>query len=210
MDCNTMKIQRVALISFFALSVLLGPSAASAAEQSASALVKGFYDQLVSTMKQGEALGFDGRFKKLEPVVKSSYNMPLMTRFAVGPGWATAQPAQQQKMIEAFATFSAATYASRFTKYDGEKFEVIGEKPASGGGVIVETKLTPKDEAPVSLNYVVRNDETGNPKIVDVLLDSTISELATRRSEFSSIVKREGIDALIRMLNEKSKKMGST
>ena len=205
-----MRINRSIAIFVLMLSMLCGASASQAASISASSLVRNFYDQLTDTMKQGEKLGFDGRFKKMEPVVSSIYNMPLMTRFAVGPSWSTAKPEQQQKMIEAFAMFSAATYASRFTRYDGEKFEVIGEKPSSGGGIIVETKLTPKDSEPVSLNYVVRNDETGNPRIVDVLLDSTISELATRRSEFSSIVKREGMDALIIMLNDKSKKMGST
>lgn len=205
-----MRIKILAIALSLVLGVTIMNQPAAAVDTNASVVVKNFYDQLTSTMKQGEKLGFDGRFKQLEQAVSSAYNMPLMTRFAVGPAWSTAQPEQQRKLIDAFAAFSTATYASRFKKYDGEKFEVTGERSANGGGIIVETKLTPKDSEPVSLNYIIRNDENGKPRIVDVLLESTISELATRRSEFSSIVKREGIDALINMLNDKSKKMGST
>lgn len=174
----------------------------------ATQLVRDFYAQLVRVMKQGEALGFSGRYKQLAPVIQDAYHLPLMTRFAVGPSWIAASEDQRTQIIKAFTTFSIATYASRFTKYDGEQFDVIGEKPASGGGVIVETHLTPKDSEPITLNYVVRNDETGKPRIVDVLMDATISELATRRSEFAAIVKREGLSALIVTLDQKAKSMG--
>jgi phospholipid transport system substrate-binding protein len=46
-------------------------------------------------------------------------------------------------------------------------------------------------------------------KIIDVYLDGTVSELALRRSEFSSIVKREDFDALIAAIDEKTAKLAS-
>lgn len=177
-------------------------------EKAPSDVVRAFYAQLTETMKQGPQLGFEGRYKKLEPAVKAAFNLPYMARLAVGPVWAATKPDDQQKLVEAFSNFSVANYANNFKKYDGEKFEVLGEKPATGGGVIVETRLVPKDEAPVMLNYLVRADEKGAPRIVDVFLDATISELATRRSEFSSIIKRDGFGALVTSLNDKTKKMG--
>ncbi len=184
------------------------PSLAAPQPASASSVVKTFYDNLLDTMKQGEKLGFEGRFKKLEPAVKTAFNLPLMARFSAGPAWQTAQPDAQQKLLDAFTTFSVANYASQFKKFDGEKFEVIGEKPATGGGMIVETRLIPNGEAPVTLNYLVKADEKGQMRIVDVLLDASISQLATRRSEFTSIIKREGFDALISSITEKNRKMG--
>ena len=180
----------------------------STALTSPTALVKNFYDQLTDTMKQGETLGFSGRYKKLDPVVRSTFNLPLMARFAANSGWAEAKPDEQQKLVEAFSDFSIANYASRFSKYDGERFEVVGEKPASGGGTIVETRLTPKDGEPVVLNYLVRADDKGQPRIADVFLDAAISQLATRRSEFSAIIKHDGFPALITSIIEKNKKMG--
>lgn len=174
----------------------------------ASALIKDFYAVLTETMKQGETLGFMGRFKKLEPVVKKTFNLPAMARFSVGPSWGTVQAEEQQRLIEAFSNFSVATYASRFTRYKGEAFDVVGERAAPQGGVIVETKLTPKGDAPVALNYLMRKDDVGQWRIMDVYLDASISELATRRSEYSAIIGREGFLALVEKLAAKNKKMG--
>jgi ABC-type transporter MlaC component len=38
----------------------------------------------------------------------------------------------------------------------------------------------------------------------DIYLDGTISEVATRRSEFAAILKNDGIDGLIAALNRKA------
>ena len=158
-------------------------------------------------MKQGDQLGFAGRYKKLEPAVKAAFDLPLMTRFAVGLDWAKATPEEQQALISAFSDFSVATYASEFKTYNGEIFKVIDEKQTPDG-VIVETELTPKDHAPVALNYLMKPDEKGNLRIVDVFLDGAISQLAARRSEFTSIVRRDGIPALVNSLGDKAKQMG--
>lgn len=177
------------------------------AETAPTALVKDFYTTLVETMKEGPKLGFDGRYKKLEPAVTKTFNLGGMARLAVGPAWLKASPEQREAMAKAFSDFSVATYASRFKKFDNETFTVTGEKQMPDGSTIVETKLTPDGEAPVILNYMVRKDETGAPRIMDVYLDASISELATRRADFSAVIKRDGMDALIASLKDKVKKM---
>jgi phospholipid transport system substrate-binding protein len=181
--------------------------AAPAASASASDVVKNFYAQLTATMKQGDQLGFTGRYKKLKPVLRRAFNLPLMARFSVGLVWDKATPAEQEQITDAFSAFSIATYANRFAAYDGEQFKVDGEKPASGG-MIVATTLTPKNGDAVALNYLMRKDETGAWRIVDVFMNGTISELATRRAEFSAVIERDGIGALVNALDEKSKPMG--
>jgi phospholipid transport system substrate-binding protein len=45
-----------------------------------------------------------------------------------------------------------------------------------------------------------------DPKIADVFLDGTISELAGRRAEFTTILKSGGADALIASLKAKGDK----
>ncbi len=54
----------------------------------------------------------------------------------------------------------------------------------------------------------MRKDDQGKWRIVDVFLDGAISQLATRRAEFTSIVKRDGIPALVNSLDTKAKQMG--
>jgi phospholipid transport system substrate-binding protein len=198
---------RRTLIIVAVLSLLVPASAR--ADTPAQSVVRGLYTQLVAAMKQGEQLGFNGRYKKLDPVIRASFDLPLMTRMAVGSSWAVATPQERDDLVAAFSNFSVATYASQFTAYDGEEFTVTGEK-ASGNDVIVETTLKPKTGDAIALDYLMRADGKGLYHIVDVFMNGTISQLATRRSEFSSIARREGISALVNSLGEKSKQMGAS
>ncbi len=196
---------------FLAVIAVLGlfiPLPASA-DTPAQAVIRGFYAQLVSTMKQGAQLGFSGRYKKLAPLIQASFDLPLMTRMAVGSGWTDASLTEQNDLVAAFSDFSISTYANQFASYDGEEFIVIGEK-TSANGVIVETTLKPKTGDAVTLNYLMRADGKGPYRIVDVYMNGTISQLATRRGEFSSIARREGIPALVNSLQEKAKQMGAS
>lgn len=183
--------------------------AAPAASLGATDVVKNFYAELLDVMKQGDKLGFSGRYKKLDPVLQQTFNLPLMTKLVSGLGWNNASPDEQAKLTKAFSDFSVANYASRFAKYDGEQFNVAGEKPAPGGK-IVETTIKPKDSDAVTLNYLMRQDDSGAWRIVDVFTAGTISELATRRAEFSSVIQHDGINALVNSLDQKSKQMGPT
>jgi phospholipid transport system substrate-binding protein len=191
----------------FLLALALFAFPARAETAPAIKLVQNFYAALEATMKEGPKLGFEGRVKKLDPAVRKTFNLPVMARRAVGFSWSQQTPKEQQALVEAFSRFSVATYASRFKKYDGEKFEILGERPAQGG-VIVETRLMPKGDAPVALHYLIVKDETGAPRIMDVYLDGAISELATRRADFGAVIKREGFRALIDSLSQKTQTMG--
>ena len=66
---------------------------------------------------------------------------------------------------------------------------------------LVKTKLVQSNGKPVTLNYLMRG---ADPKIADVFLDGTISELAGRRAEFTTILKSGGADALIASLKAKA------
>jgi phospholipid transport system substrate-binding protein len=184
--------------------------AAPVQNDAAAAVVKGFYATLTEAMKRGPQLGFSGRYKKLAPAIETAFDMPLMTRIAVGPVWGKATQAEQKQLITAFSQFSAANYASQFKAYDGEQFTVTDVKPAADGSVLVITTLKPKGADAVELDYLLRRDEAGNWRIVDVLLAGAISQLAARRAEFDAITRRDGIPALVNSLDEKSKQMGPT
>ncbi len=162
-------------------------------------------DALLAVMQQATELGFEGRLAKLSPVLAQAYNFPLMTRLATGPLWRMASAEEQARLIKAFAQFSQATYASRFSGYGGEKFVVKQASQAAGGGMMVETLLVKANGQPIQLNYLMRQDEKQKWRIVDVFLDAAISEMATRRAEFSAIARKDGISALIAHLEKKTR-----
>ncbi len=190
------------LLAAVAFICLVFPAPARA-QSRAEAVVRTFYAELLGTMEQGPVLGFNGRYAKLAPAVKAAFDMPLMTRSAVGVSWAKASDKERSDLIDAFTRFSVSSYANRFATRDGEDFFVTGEK-TSPAGIVVETILQPKTGETVALNYLLRADAKGSFRIVDVLTNGTISELAMRRSEFSSIARHDGLQALIEALNKKA------
>ena len=173
-----------------------------AAPTSGGDTVKGLYDALLGTMKSGRSLGQSGRFARLEPVVRRTFDIPTMARLSVGSSWVTLSEAQRQQVIESFGRYISAIYADRFDSYAGQKLQVTGEQPATGG-IMVKSQIIKANGEPVNVDYMMRrNGDTW--LISDIYLDGAISEVATRRSEFGAILKSEGIDALIAALNRKA------
>jgi phospholipid transport system substrate-binding protein len=182
-----------------------GTHAAEAEPQPApAATAQGLCDVLLKVMKQGSTLDFSARVKVLDPELRRLYDMPLLTRLVVGPAWRAISADDQQALVQAFSDYSVAVYASRFKSYSGEQFVVdpASAKSASGDA-IVHTKLLPHDGDPVELDYLLRQEPSGW-HIIDVLLNGTISEMAERRSEYSSTLRDGGAAALVQLLRQKT------
>jgi phospholipid transport system substrate-binding protein len=189
------------LAMLVALAGALTPGAATALPAGPEDGVRGFYKVLLATMKNGSRLGQSGRYAALAPIVNALFDVPSMARLAVGPGWDTLPASQQQQLVSAFGRYISATYADRFDRYSGEDLQVTGDEPYANG-VIVETKIVRVGQQPITINYLVRRHQ-GNWQISDVYLDGTISQVATQRSEFHSILVRQGVDGLITSLERK-------
>lgn len=177
--------------------------AAAVPNSGGAATVQAFYSTLLDTMRNGPQLGAQGRYAKLAPAISQSFDIPFMTRLAVGPDWNTLTPAQQAQVTQAFSRYVVAVWAERFHKYDGEQLRVTGEE-ASPAGTVILSQIVGSDGQPTNINYLMRDN-----KIADIYLDGTISELATRRSEFGSILRTQGINGLIQALNSKAAALAS-
>ena len=180
-----------------------------AQEAGPRAVVSTFQDTLLATMKEAGPLGFEGRYQRLQPAMESAFDLEQMTRIVVGGRWAKLSEAERRQVVELFRRFSVSTYASEFSGYGGEQFEIGDDRAQPGLGTIVETRLVLKKDAPVELNYLLRETPQGW-KIVDVYLDGTISELARRRDEFASIIRSQGVDGLIALLKKKNEELAGS
>jgi phospholipid transport system substrate-binding protein len=163
--------------------------------------VRGFYETLLGAMRDGRVLGQSGRYARLAPTINRTFDLPFMAKLAVGSSWAALTPGQQQQLTGAFGHYVSGTYADRFDNYSGEELLVTGERPY-GADTIVQTKIVKSNGEATTLNYLMRQNQ-GAWQISDVYLDGTISQLAVQRSEFNSILRREGVDGLVMALNRK-------
>jgi phospholipid transport system substrate-binding protein len=201
------KGRRLPLTAIGLSLALVGLSPAAYAMDGTTA-VRSLYDTLLSAMRSGPSIGATGRYQYIEPVVSRVFDVPLMARLAVGPQWASLTEAQRQQVTQAFTRYIAAVYAERFDSYSGERLQVTGVQPSASGSIIT-SQIIKSDGKPVNINYLMR-DNGGQWQIADVYLDGTISELATRRSEFASILRSRGIDGLIQSLNTKAASLSRT
>ena len=188
-------------IAALSLLVLL-PSVPAAAEQTPIEEVQKYYDVLYDTWRRADELGFKGRFELLQPIVRETFNMDFIAQFTVGRYWKTLTDPQKTALVEAVTRLSAATYASRFDKYSGEQFVILDQKETSRGDLVVLTNIIDSKGKPVDINYLMRKDDE-TWRIVDVHLKGTISELATRRSEYTSVLKRHGFDGLLAAIDKR-------
>ncbi len=174
----------------------------AAEENSPVPAVETFHSGLIDIMKEAEILGFQGRIDRLSPLMGETFDLDFMASKTVGRHWRKLSAEDKLRWAEAFTQFTTANYAGRFTGFTGEEFVTLGVEDAARGTRVVLTKIVVPDGDDVQLNYrLVERD--GTWKIIDVYLNGTVSELALRRSEYSSALKREGFDQLLDSIETK-------
>ena len=186
------------------LLALTAPAAHADAPDPAVPTVQAFYAILLDSMKGGKTLGVQGRYNKLKPAVENAFELGTMIKYAVGPSWTSASADQQKALTNAFARMTIAQYAGNFDSYDGEKFTVEPKADIRGTDHYVKTALVAKDQT-VSFIYRLRQFG-GSWKIIDILLDGSISQLSVYRSDFAATVKNGGPQALVKKIDALSDK----
>lgn len=164
--------------------------------------IEAFHAGLLAIMKDAKNLGFQGRIEKLEPLMGRTFDLEFMASKTVGRHWETLSAADQKRWSETFTRFTTANYAGRFKGFSGEKFVTLGVDDAAHDTRLVRTKIVVPGDEDVELNYRVMQ-ENGGWKVIDVYLNGKVSELALRRSEYASALKRDGFDQLVASVETK-------
>ncbi len=205
---STRSSLEIALVVAVLLSVaspnLALPDSGEASEPSApTEMVDALHEILISVMKDAKTLGYGGRFERLEPVINELFDIPFMAEKSIGRHWKTVEDENRARLLTTFERFTVANYAGRFTGYSGQFFETLKEEASRYGTVLVYSRLVSADGETIQLNYRLRPAKDDGWRIIDVLLNGTVSELALRRSEYSSLIRREGFAALMSALNQR-------
>ncbi len=199
------KILRQSTLWTAALMALLvcAPIVSSAQQFTPAARrIQTYYQELMPTLRAAGSLSVRQRDQRFGPAITSAFDIGTMARLATGPAWNGFSGAQQAAVREAFARFLVADYAHQVSDYSGESFVVEPQTSAEsrGGGEVVKTQLIQPGGRMVQINYLVRGG-----RVVDVYFNGTVSDLATRRDEFASILAGGGgADALVKTLRERT------
>ena len=154
-------------------------------------------DALLGVMKQAKQLDAKGRYAKLAPVLGQVFDLPTMTRFAVGSNWTGLSANDRTALTRAFSRMTVATYAHNFDSYNGQRF-VIDKVETRGPDKLVRTRLISTKET-ANLTYRLRQSG-GAWKVIDVYYNGAVSSLMGQRSEYAATLRSGGAPALIKKL----------
>ena len=188
------------IVAAFAAGLAAGP--AHAAENGPAEVVARVNAALIEVMRNADQLGYQGRYRSLEPVLTDAFNLPLMAAVSVGKYWRELDGAQRGRLVSAFSRMSVGTFASRFDGYGGERFEILGNQKGPRKSVLVRNQIVKSDGETVQINYLLKTFKD-RWRVVDIYLDAKYSEMALRRSEYTAVVANEGLDGLIRRIEQK-------
>lgn len=179
-------------------------SQAVAATDPAASRVESLCNGVLDAVKQTKEASAQARARNLLPVVERSFNLDAMAQFAIGAPWTTLSPREQSAVVAAFSRYTAARYAQEFDGFHGQRCVVDPMVTARGPDRLVKSQIADADGgAPV--NYRLR-EYGGAWKVIDVFYKG-VSQLATERADFASVLRTGGAPALVTKLNELTAKM---
>lgn len=190
----------LAVVPVAGMAVGVAPAMAQSSDPAAGS-VDTLNNGLIGIMKAGKAAGQSGRAQRIAPVIDRVFDIPLMTRLAVGPSWTTIAPKDQTALVTGFRNLTIAQFAHNFDNFGGEKFTIAPQVETRGNDKLVRTTLVIPNHAPEQINYRLRQN-AGQWKVIDVYFRNSMSQLATRQADFAGSLAKGGAPALIEHLNK--------
>jgi phospholipid transport system substrate-binding protein len=140
------------------------------------------------------------RFRQL---YEDYFDTTTIARFVLGRYWWAATPVEQQQFKRLFEKYVVFAYSARLSAFSGETFRVTGARP-DGNGFIVTSEIHHPEGQPPTPVYWRLTRKGGGLKIVDVIVEG-ISMAITQRSEFASVIARNGgsVAALLAVMRQK-------
>jgi phospholipid transport system substrate-binding protein len=197
----------LASLLLVALVGVASPPAGAAGDPAVQQPIDALHAALLETMKAGSSLSFADREKKLDPVVRAAFDLSYMAEVATGQYWKEMTDAQRSQFVAAFSEMSVATYASRFKDFGGEAFQDLGQDKGPRDTVWQRSQLNIPNKDAISLNYLMHKTGPTEWKAIDVYLAGSVSEMVTRRAEYTSVLRSQGVEGLIAALQSKAKQL---
>ncbi len=170
--------------------------------EDSSAFVKRLGDRTIEVLTN-ESYSAEDRMIHYRQLLREGFAVNTIARFALGRYWRTASPAVREEYLVLFQEFVLDIYSKRLDSFSGETFTVIEALSIDETDTMVSTEIGGGDGPPIRVDYRVRVHD-GILQIVDVLVEG-ISLIITQRSEFASVINREGLEGLMDKLRQYNK-----
>ena len=197
--------------AFLCLILVVGVPASKAASQPDHQAAANFINQLASNalaaLRQPN-LSMAQREDIVRKLLRQGFDVEFIGRFVLGRHWRKVGPEQRSDYQRVFGEFLVKSYASRLGGYAGETFGVSSVQAAGKKDSLVHTVINRPSGPPLKAAWRVR-EINGQPRIIDVMVEG-VSMVVTQRSEFTSVIQRNGFNGLLEALRARSSRASAS
>ena len=193
-------MKRIFALLFLLLSLPL--AAAIGPEQ----LIRETSDQVIAEIRtNGETYRQNPEqiYKLVETVVLPHFDFSAMTDLALGKYRDQVSAEQRPTIVNEFRALLVRTYSSALLEYtDQELVYLPMEGSEADGEVMVKTEISQQGGFPIPIDYRLRLGDDGW-KVFDISVDE-VSLVTNYRSSFARAIKKDGVDGLIKTLQDRN------
>ena len=201
-----MKRAIVALVTLSTLLISVHYASVRADDftDGAEQFITSLADDAISSLT-GKTLTEKERQQKFRKLLNSYFDINGIGKWALGRYWRKTSKSERLEYLDLFENLIINTYANRFSQYTKEKLTVKGSS-RRGKFALVKSQINGGKEKPIRIEWRVIFPD-GNYKVFDIIVEG-VSMLRTQRSEFSSVIRRNGgkISGLLVALRKKTTK----
>jgi phospholipid transport system substrate-binding protein len=180
---------------------LPAPGWAATSEEAARALVQDLGTEVLVVLRD-PSLSDRDKFHALVALLDGPIDLDLVARLILARHWRTATEEQRTEYVKLFRAYALNTLASRLHQYQGQDFEITGATAVGKQDTLVTTKILDNGGPALQVDWRLRQLKEGDLVAIDLIVEG-ISLIVSLRSEFGSVVERQGMDGLLAELQQR-------
>lgn len=196
-----MRLVPCALAALALLS--LAPLNSAAQPATPDQVVQKLADDVLAVIRNKSGRDTERR-DTLREIFLTSFDTAGIGRFVLGRYGRTISKSQQATYQHLFPEYVSDIYARQFARYSGETFAVIRTRAVSDTRSIVNAEIRPPGGGRIAVTFRVRRVRD-NFLITDVAVEGA-SLIITKRDEFGSVLRRKGMDVLLKLMRRQAER----
>jgi phospholipid transport system substrate-binding protein len=144
------------------------------------------------------------RQERFRQLFEQDFDIARCAKLALGRYWRIATPEQRQEFVKLYEDYIIVGYSYRLASLSGEVFKVLGSRTTPEGFAVRSEVRGAHDATAVTVDWLLV--PSGDSfRVTDVVVEG-ISMAITQRSEFASVIARNGgqLDRLFALMQAKN------
>jgi len=163
--------------------------------------MKATVDAIMSTLRTDKT--WEQKEPVLREIISKRFYYRAMAQRTLATNWKKASDAQKKEFIDLFSELLLFTYLDRIKAYTDEKVEFKREKVKKKTAVVYTEIITDTANIPINYKLLHSGDDW---RVYDVIIEE-VSLVSNYRSTYKEIVKKDGIDGLLKKMSDKNKEL---